>query len=243
MAAVAKAIGTIAKDRTTDSGARYSFRGIDDVLDAIHEPLTEEEVTPYPKIVNVQRDDRVSQVTDDRGNTKERYQSVVTLTLGIRFVGPDGDEQYAEAVAEAQDYGDKAVAKAESVAYRTIMIQVFSIPVSDPNVVDHETENDERSAARPPRQGYAASQGDSGGARGESGAPSNLASEKQVGMIQGLFREIGLTEREAKHAYVERQTGKTVASLLELSKRDASSLIEKMQAEKETKQDVSQKDV
>lgn len=63
-----------------------------------------------------------------------------------------------------------------------------------------------------------------------SEAPSDgRATEKQVGMIQGLFRDLGLTDRQAKHDYTERIVGREITTLVELTKSEASTVIEKMQ--------------
>lgn len=140
MTLVKRDIGAVAKGRTTDSGATYSFRGIDDVYDAMHEPLAKWGVLPVPRILEI-----VYNTNEWTEGTRRRAQTVTRLHLQVNFTGPRGDVITADAWAEAQDYGDKAVAKAESVAFRTVMIQQFTIPVHDPvTSVEIEQENVDR---------------------------------------------------------------------------------------------------
>jgi hypothetical protein len=137
---VSRRIGAIAKDRRAEMGAgggNYKFRGIDDVMDAVHGPLAEAGIVTLTEVVDVQR--------SERPRPNKSPQSVVYLHLRVHFVGPKGDVLTAEAVGEGQDYGDKATPKAHSVAFRTIMLQVFTIPVSDTSAhIDSEQDNDER---------------------------------------------------------------------------------------------------
>ena len=216
MPRVAAAIGNIAKTRKAEAGqARYRFRGIDDVLDAIHEHLADALVTPYPSVVSLERDDRV--LKGDRG---ERYQSVATLTLRVRFVGPLGDEQVAEAAAEGQDFGDKAIAKAGSVAYRTIMIQTFTIPVSSPETnVDAEQDTEDGSMAQ-----------------GDVAAPETgeVMTKSQGSRIAALFEAKGFpADAMIRHAYVGAIIGREFTSVRSLTKSEAQAIITALEAEVE----------
>jgi hypothetical protein len=58
-------------------------------------------------------------------------------------VGPMGDSFAGSAYGEAADSGDKAVSKAQSVAYRVFLIQALSIPTGEP---DPDSESHERAA-------------------------------------------------------------------------------------------------
>jgi hypothetical protein len=213
MPKIAAAIGAIRKGRETTSGATYKFRGIDDVLDAIHEHLCEFGVTPYPRVVSVEREERESV-----DGTRTRYQSVVSLTLEVRFVGPLGDEQCAQAVAEAQDYGDKATTKAESVAYRTIMVQVFSIPVSETVGATADIEDDHSDRAAPSPTRVMQEQINALAARGP-GFPASTDQLQQLGVLQS-----GMTDDE-RHMQLSELVNRPINSAKELTKREAALII------------------
>jgi hypothetical protein len=142
---VSRRIGAIAKDRRAkmgDSGGTYQFRGIDDVMDAVHGPLAEAGIVTLTEVVDVER--------HERPRPNKSPQTIVYLRLRVHFVGPRGDVLTAEAEGEGQDYGDKATPKAHSVAFRTIMLQAFTIPVSDSSAhVDSEIDNEEREPEPP----------------------------------------------------------------------------------------------
>jgi hypothetical protein len=76
----------------------------------------------------------------------------VTLTVTFRFYGPAGDYIDASATGEASDAGDKAMPKAHSVAFRTMLLQALCIPTDepDPNLEAHDR------AAQPFQEGATA---------------------------------------------------------------------------------------
>lgn len=146
---VSRAIGAIAKARTANAGGSYQFRGFDDVLDAIHAPLADHGIITVPVVLDYRQEIERWQESTNQG-TRMRSQANVRLEYGLDFIGPRGDCIRASIAAEAQDFGDKATAKANSVAYRTIMIHTFSIPVSDEAVSrDLEDDNDQRVTVDP----------------------------------------------------------------------------------------------
>lgn len=109
-------------DTNTQQG--YKFRGVDAVVNAVGPAL---------------RKHRVVVVPVDVTHSAEHYQSAkgtamkgVTLTVRFRFYGPAGDYIEATACGESADSGDKAVPKAHSVAYRTLLLQALCIPTDDP---------------------------------------------------------------------------------------------------------------
>lgn len=123
IARVASAIGNIAKEQQVTSGpARFNFRGIDDVLDAIHTPLSENGVSIVP--VGFDVIDNSERVTKS-GSAQVHLLAVIRY----RILGPAGDYVEAAALAEALDTSDKAASKAMSMGYKYVAFQVFSIPV------------------------------------------------------------------------------------------------------------------
>jgi hypothetical protein len=72
--------------------------------------------------------------------TSETYQTSkgttmrnVTVKMGFRVYGPGGDYFDGVSFGEAADAGDKAVTKAQSVAYRTFLLQALTVPTGDPD--------------------------------------------------------------------------------------------------------------
>lgn len=123
IARVAADIGHIAKDQRVESGpARFNFRGIDDVLDTIHEPLCRHGVSVVPVDFHV-----VEQ--SERVTSKGTAQFHLLAKVTFHILGPAGDHVVAAALAEALDTSDKAASKAMSMAYKYVAFQVFSIPV------------------------------------------------------------------------------------------------------------------
>ena len=123
LARVAKDVGAIAKNKQVTSGpARFNFRGIDDVLDTIHEPMAKHGVSFIPNGFTLI--DNTVGVTKS-GGSQQHLLGVVKFII----LGPAGDSIPASVVAEAQDTSDKAASKMMSMAYKYLAFQVLSIPV------------------------------------------------------------------------------------------------------------------
>jgi hypothetical protein len=123
IARVAADIGAIAKDQKVQAGpAKFNFRGIDDVLNAIHEPLVKHGVSIIPTGFDIL--DQTVGVTKS-GGAQQHLMGLVRF----RIIGPAGDFVEAAVVAEAQDTSDKAASKMMSMAYKYLAFQTFSIPV------------------------------------------------------------------------------------------------------------------
>jgi hypothetical protein len=110
----------------------YNFRGIDAVVNAVGPALRKHGVIVVP--VN-------AEWSDERYATSKGSQMRgVTITVTFRFYGPAGDFIDAQACGESADSGDKAVPKAHSVAFRTLLLQALCIPTDepDPDALSHE---------------------------------------------------------------------------------------------------------
>lgn len=122
-----------------NSQQNYSFRGIDSVLNAVGPALREHGVIIIPAVEDMQ----VEKYTTGRNNTQMK-----NVTVRTRFTvhGPAGDSFSGVALGEASDSSDKAVAKAQSVAYRVFLLQGLTIPTDDP---DPDAFTHERNAVDP----------------------------------------------------------------------------------------------
>jgi hypothetical protein len=103
----------------------FNFRGIDAVMNAVGPAFRKHGVVCVP--TGATYEDEHYQA---KGGSNMRS---VTLTVTFRFYGPAGDFIDASACGESADAGDKAVPKAHSVAYRTLLLQALCIPTDDPD--------------------------------------------------------------------------------------------------------------
>ena len=133
---VMKAVGGIAKkDRNQAQG--FNFRGIDAVVNAVSPQLQKFGVIVVPTVEDYSYDT----VEIGRNRTAMGHVKVkVTYT----FIGASGDAIKTTVVGEAMDSGDKATAKAMSVAFRTALLQALCLPTDEP---DPDATSYERSSA------------------------------------------------------------------------------------------------
>lgn len=103
----------------------YPFRGVDAVMNAVGPALRTHGVVIVPSIGKVE----VRDVASARGTLMREVRVEVTY----RVYGPQGDWFSGSVPGEALDTGDKATAKAMSVAYRTFLLQALTIPTDEPD--------------------------------------------------------------------------------------------------------------
>lgn len=130
---VMRDIGAISKSRQVQSGpARFAFRGIEDVQNALHPVLARHGVMVLPQVL--ERLDLPVRTTNSGGS-----QYTVALHVRYAFVGPAGDVIHASAWGEGQDSGDKATGKAHSMSLKSAMLQVFMVPTEDTDDADRNS--------------------------------------------------------------------------------------------------------
>ena len=133
---VMKAVGGIAKkDKNTSQG--FNFRGIDSVVNAVSPALQKFGVVVIPSVEEYE----YQTVEIGRNRTAMGH---VRVKVSYTFIGANGDAIKATVVGEAMDSGDKATAKAMSVAFRTALLQSLSLPTDE---VDPDAHSYERSSA------------------------------------------------------------------------------------------------
>jgi hypothetical protein len=129
---VKRDVGAVGKgERNAQQG--FNFRGIDAVINAVAPALIEHGITVVP---NVRTYDFGSVEVGSRRTPMGHARVVVEYT----FHGPEGDTLMCSAPGEAMDSGDKATAKAMSVAYRTALLQALSLPTTeaDPDATTYQ---------------------------------------------------------------------------------------------------------
>jgi hypothetical protein len=119
----------------------FNFRGIDTVMNAVGPVLRKHGVvvTPYPEHITT------SSYETSKGTTM--FSAIVKMRYTVR--GPAGDSFDGGAFGEAADAGDKAVSKAQSVAYRVFLLQGLTIPTDDP---EPDAESHQRASRPAPQQ-------------------------------------------------------------------------------------------
>lgn len=138
MNAVMKDVSAVGKDGQNQHDG-YRFRGIDGVTNAVGPALRKHGVIVVPTVLEREYET----VTVGARDTK---MASVRLLIRFTWYGPEGDSIESVAAGEAFDRGDKATAKAHSVAFRTAMIQCLCLPTDEP---DPDEDSYERSAQQP----------------------------------------------------------------------------------------------
>lgn len=138
LAKVMSAVEPVGKNER-NTAQNFNFRGIDAVVNAVAPALQLYKVIVVPNVLEK------TYGTVEVGQ-KRTVMTHVTLTVAYTFYGPAGDSITATVVSEAMDSGDKATAKAMSVAFRIALLQALSLPTDEP---DPDQYSYERSASVP----------------------------------------------------------------------------------------------
>lgn len=131
---VKSAVGAVGKEGRNQQ-QNFNFRGVDQVVNAVSPHLNEHGIITVPEVLSH------SYETIEIGS-KRTAMGHVTLKVKYHFYGPAGDALTATVVSESMDSGDKAMAKAMSVAYRIALLQVLNLPTTE---ADPDSQSYERS--------------------------------------------------------------------------------------------------
>jgi hypothetical protein len=129
---VMRDVGAVQKN-DRNNAQNFAFRGIDAVINAVYPALIKNGVIIVPSIEK----DEYSSIEI---GSKRTNMSHARVTVAYTFYGLDGDSITARVSAEAMDAGDKATAKAMSVAMRTALLQTLALPTgeTDPDASSYE---------------------------------------------------------------------------------------------------------
>lgn len=134
----------ISKDRK-NAQQGYSFRGIDDVYNALAPLLSQHGLCILPRVL--------SRECVERTSAKGGVLFYVTVEAEFDFVcAEDGSKHTVKTYGEAMDSGDKATNKAMSAAYKYAAFHAFSIPTEGDNDADAVTHQVARIAKVTERQ-------------------------------------------------------------------------------------------
>lgn len=114
----------------------YSFRPIDEFMNALHTPLVRHQVVVTPKVLT-----RDSFERDRRANNGNiiGVTRVVELLVEFTFHAPDGSTLVTVTAGEGADVADKATNKAMAAALKYAIMQTFMVPTRELQDGDAET--------------------------------------------------------------------------------------------------------
>jgi hypothetical protein len=99
----------------------YSFRGIEDAMNEMSPVLIRAGITVTPSYSELS-----ITPSESKSGTKLRF---ATIKGSFKFEAGDGSAMVTECYGEGMDSSDKAVSKAQSVAYRTALFETFVVPL------------------------------------------------------------------------------------------------------------------
>jgi len=130
MATIYDSINRVMRDVTSlGKGQRnnhqgFNFRGIDDVMNHCGPAMRKHGVVAAPIKVEAAAGEK---------QLRNSVAKSVDLIVTIRWANTEGEFMDTQVAAEAFDSGDKATAKAMSVALRTAYLQVLCLPTEEPD--------------------------------------------------------------------------------------------------------------
>lgn len=122
--AVMNEVQAVAKNDRNES-QKFNFRGIDAVINKVGPALRNAGGFIIPNVLSVDYDTLPSK----NGGS----MIVARVKVLYSICGAKGEPISGTVVAEAFDSGDKATAKAMSVAFRTFLLQVLALPTDEPD--------------------------------------------------------------------------------------------------------------
>ena len=138
---VMKQVGAVKKNDFNDF-QKFSFRGVDAVVNAVYPALVDHKVTVQPKVLQYD----YSTIDVGKGAASKPMGHARVIVEYTFTSAEDGSTASAAAAGEAFDSGDKATPKAMSVALRTALLQSLMLPTDDP---EPDAQTYERAAPGP----------------------------------------------------------------------------------------------
>lgn len=119
--------------RADTGGAKFNFRGVEAAMNEMSPILVNHGITVTPAYSDL--------VVTERAKAEAgKATRFVTIKGRFTFSAADGSAVCSEVYGEAMDSGDKAVIKAQSVAFRTALFQQFVVPTM---AMDTELDGDD----------------------------------------------------------------------------------------------------
>lgn len=109
----------------------FKFRGIDNVMNELHELFAKNDVFILQEVQDF--------TVDDRPTAKGGTLFYTRAKIKFRYMTTDGSFVETVNVGEAMDSGDKGMNKAMSIALKYSLLQMFLIPTEEPKDPDRDT--------------------------------------------------------------------------------------------------------
>jgi hypothetical protein len=119
MAKILAEVGSVSKDRKSIGKFTFAYRGIDDVMNALHEAFGNHGVFITQRVI-----DHNMEPIEGRGIHH-------TMTVQFSFCALDGSSVNSFVMGECIENGDKGTGKCMSYALKTCLLQTFLIPTED----------------------------------------------------------------------------------------------------------------
>jgi hypothetical protein len=198
-------------------------------VNAVSPALRKHGIVVTPQVLDYQYE------TVQVGNPPKNMASVRVM-VRYTFNASDGSSIETVVPAESFDSGDKATAKAMSVAFRTALLQTLCLPTdeTDPDAQSYERANHPTNHTPAPRK--------AAGPKKEPGEPAPVIeladhqpsdsdiTQPQMTTIGNLVSQCKLSDALQVASSV---TGREVTSLSSISKREASAVIKELLAMKD----------
>jgi hypothetical protein len=198
----------------------FNFRGIDNVVNAVSPALRKHGVVVVPCVNSSEAD------TLEIGQNRTRM-GYVRVNVTYTFYALDGSNIATTVVAESMDSGDKATAKAMSVAFRTALLQTLCLPTDD---LDPDADTYVRRAAEPQRSASVEAPQRSASKRAAVGSKSEPAiSDNQLKFLRELAIKVDADDATVValaggikiEALSNPQASKIIEQLLSIKRGDA----------------------
>lgn len=257
---VMQTVGAVPKlGKMTMGGSRgsYPYHKIEDILDHVQEALIAHGVFYMVEVLSKDIRERITNY--------DVKMKVVELRVRYTFYASDGSSLSSIIESEGEDAGDKATAKAMTIALKTLLLQILAIPTED--MIDGDNERTEFTRHAGERTGNlkaveskqgnkqpsgksapaaAAAQAEPAGEqKGASNPPpemdelpTDVQVEAALTKARGPFNiQTEADEREAVVTYLHYKVGKT---WLELDRTERRALLVKLREEADRRRQAKQ---
>jgi len=172
--------GAITKNRKNTT-QNYSFRGIDDVYNELHDIMAKHGVFTTGKCIDHKREERRT-IKEWQGKAKESLLLYSIVTMEYTFWAEDGSSVVTTVIGEGMDSGDKATNKAMAVAHKYALLQAFAIPTEDAK----DPENDSPAPVPQPRPAQPPRTAPAQATQQAPAAPAKPANQMVTGLVEAV---------------------------------------------------------
>jgi hypothetical protein len=171
-----------------NSHQKFPFRGIDAVINAVSPAFRKHGVFCTPTVISSEYES----VQVGQNRTVMGHARVMVV---YTFHASDGTSVQATVSAESMDSGDKATAKAMSVAYRTALLQTLCLPTDESDPDADTFERSPESAPARKEEAVRVQRATQSPAQRENTRQAPKRSDAQVTLIGNLLEQCEVDEQ------------------------------------------------